>query len=819
MTFKQMNQIIVFVAVILVSAAAWAATGTPLVINHQGRLLDASDKPVADGNYTIIYSLFTQPTGGVAVWTETQPVTTKGGLFSVMLGTITPMTQTMFDSDSLYLETQMQGEVAMTPRLRLSSVPSAMKTGRVLGDIQTSPNRVVVGDLNGDGMLDVHSTTDISELMVARKRPGRTKYSNINLRAFPDSVRDSRDCDSDDDGVPDGSYLQRITPTVSSVAINQKGTGADKNRVSSSAYPDSAIHVVGTDLDGNGVLESSVSSTTERRSGSIIILDNDGGEVSRTKVAADSGGSTLMGTVDLDGDGIPDVVVASTASPDSATQMMGKKGLNAVNVKLARTISSSVDASSVHQYLDDDSDDDGVMDRSISSSCDATGAKHAINTKGTGGTFGRMTSVTASTDESGAASSCDLDLDGDGVSECKESVSIGLGFSAVKGTFRTAGRAHANTTTETSATEMEGLSRVSADSDDDGVSDADATTTVTPTTCGVAIKTKGTGANDNRSASVLTSTDMSNVGVACVSDQDGDGIPEGEVSQSVTPTTCGVAIKTKGTGADANRMGSVACSTRVAAASILLEADVDGDGVMDRSVSEDCDDVSSRLVVSNIGSSGQDGVSISTGNGGGGGGGGSILLREAAHPVISKVVISAADGSAKIGIGTDTPSEALQVVGNICATGTIGACSDSRFKTNVETISNALEMIAKLRGVNFDWKRSEFPEKSFAEGRQIGFIAQEIKEVMPEVVSQGKDGFYSVDYAKLTPLLVEAAKQQQKEVDDLKAQVKKLSEMTAQLTANRDELQAQIKELSGMVDMILSAKNAQATTGRLASSK
>jgi len=318
--------------------------------------------------------------------------------------------------------------------------------------------------------------------------------------------------------------------------------------------------------------------------------------------------------------------------------------------------------------------------------------------------------------------------------------------------------------TETSATETEGLCRVATDSDDDGLSDADA-------------------------------------------------------SMAVTPTTSSVAIKTKGTGADANRMGSVACSTKVAAASIHLEADVDGDGVMDRSITEDCDDASSRLFVGNIGSSGQDGVSITAGSGGGGGGGGSIFLREAAHPVISKISIDASGGSAKIGIGTDTPSEALEVVGNICATGTIGACSDSRYKTNVETISNALEMIAKLRGVNFQWKRSDYPEKSFTEGEQIGFIAQEIKEVLPEVVSQGKDGFYSVDYAKLTPLLVEAAKQQQKETESLKVQVKKLSEMAAQLTANRDELQAQIKELSGMVEMILSAKNAQTTTNRMASSR
>src|SRR2546428_438069 len=59
------------------------------------------------------------------------------------------------------------------------------------------------------------------------------------------------------------------------------------------------------------------------------------------------------------------------------------------------------------------------------------------------------------------------------------------------------------------------------------------------------------------------------------------------------------------------------------------------------------------------------------------------------------------DPSGNVGIGTTSPSQKLHVVGNICATGTIGACSDARFKKNVEPVGGALGLVQKLRPVRF----------------------------------------------------------------------------------------------------------------------
>lgn len=180
--------------------------------------------------------------------------------------------------------------------------------------------------------------------------------------------------------------------------------------------------------------------------------------------------------------------------------------------------------------------------------------------------------------------------------------------------------------------------------------------------------------------------------------------------------------------------------------------------------------LSGILRVTNIGSSGLDGVtasSSSTGSSlqlqGGGGGGGSIFMEVDATPL-----------SGKLGVNNLAPVFEVDVIGSICATGGIGCPSDIRYKKNIECISEALETIDKLRGVNFDWKTDEYAEKNFSKERQVGFIAQEIKNVLPSVVVKGTDGYFTVDYARVTPLLVEAIKEQQVKIDSQETTIEKM---------------------------------------------
>jgi hypothetical protein len=86
-----------------------------------------------------------------------------------------------------------------------------------------------------------------------------------------------------------------------------------------------------------------------------------------------------------------------------------------------------------------------------------------------------------------------------------------------------------------------------------------------------------------------------------------------------------------------------------------------------------------------------------------------------------------------------------------------------RLKTNIVTIPNALSKVLNLRGVNFVWKDSTMKRT------QMGFIAQEAEKVIPEVVNYSKeDDKYTMQYAPVTALLVEAMKEQQKTIDQLK---------------------------------------------------
>jgi hypothetical protein len=95
--------------------------------------------------------------------------------------------------------------------------------------------------------------------------------------------------------------------------------------------------------------------------------------------------------------------------------------------------------------------------------------------------------------------------------------------------------------------------------------------------------------------------------------------------------------------------------------------------------------------------------------------------------------------------------------------------SDERLKKDIHPLADSLSKVLKLQGVSFEWKDGKGPA-----GTQIGFIAQQVEPVVPEVVTTGEDGYKGVDYAKMTALLVEAVKEQQKQIDDLKAQIEDL---------------------------------------------
>jgi len=123
-----------------------------------------------------------------------------------------------------------------------------------------------------------------------------------------------------------------------------------------------------------------------------------------------------------------------------------------------------------------------------------------------------------------------------------------------------------------------------------------------------------------------------------------------------------------------------------------------------------------------------------------------------------------ADGN--VGIGTTNPGERLEVNGNVKASAFLYS-SDINLKQNIQNIPNALQKIQQLNGVYFQWKES---------GKDgVGVIAQDIEKVFPELVATDPNtGLKSVSYGNLVAPLIEAIKEQQKQIDELKAEIEVL---------------------------------------------
>jgi len=114
----------------------------------------------------------------------------------------------------------------------------------------------------------------------------------------------------------------------------------------------------------------------------------------------------------------------------------------------------------------------------------------------------------------------------------------------------------------------------------------------------------------------------------------------------------------------------------------------------------------------------------------------------------------------RVGIQSSSPQMALDVSGSIRASADVTAYSDERVKENISTVDNALNKTNQLRGV--------FYNRIGETERKIGVIAQEIEQILPEVVQTDSQGMKSVAYGNITGLLIEAIKELSAEIDQLK---------------------------------------------------
>ncbi|TYZ69269.1 hypothetical protein PybrP1_000642 [[Pythium] brassicae (nom. inval.)] len=113
----------------------------------------------------------------------------------------------------------------------------------------------------------------------------------------------------------------------------------------------------------------------------------------------------------------------------------------------------------------------------------------------------------------------------------------------------------------------------------------------------------------------------------------------------------------------------------------------------------------------------------------------------------------------------------ITVDGPVMGSGAYVDASDARFKRDVAPIRGALELLGALEGVEYAYRADEFPAKRFSRARELGLIAQDVEQVLPQVVVEDARGFKYVAYARLVPVVVEALKQLRRETAELKASV------------------------------------------------
>jgi hypothetical protein len=112
----------------------------------------------------------------------------------------------------------------------------------------------------------------------------------------------------------------------------------------------------------------------------------------------------------------------------------------------------------------------------------------------------------------------------------------------------------------------------------------------------------------------------------------------------------------------------------------------------------------------------------------------------------------------------------------IWTSGDVTAYSDIRVKTNIVKIENALEKVLSVNGYTFErTDLMRYSEDGDKPARQTGVIAQEILKILPEAVTGTEESHYSVAYGNLAGLFIEAIKEQQKQIDELKELVKQLT--------------------------------------------
>jgi hypothetical protein len=789
--FRGLFVVMVMLVIAVISAGAYAAV--PLTISHQGRLLDASDHPI-DGFFDITYRIFEVPTGGLPLWMEVHAsVHVTDGLYSAVLGSTVPLSPDVLGSggggggglSARYLEVTV-GATTLSPRFPLSSAPSALSAGHLSGDVETAPGAMTLrclGCSSGEGIA-------------VASNAGQDEFSLVRLNGLPP-------------GEPViGTLSMTATPTSGTLAVG--------------------------DLDGDGLYR--VLATVDSVEREISVTDNGPGGMTLMKAKEKANRTKCSNNLRMSGPSQSNEIDESCDASGARSILSGMSGSTTGTIRMMATPDSAVNA------LDEDSDGDGIPESSLRQKSSSGSASSTIIGGHSGSTTGTIRMM-ASPDS--AVSVMGSDSDGDGLSERQIQARVGdFAASTVVEykdgddpiTHKRAGQCRA------SATGARYL--LTDDLDGDGVAEQS-----------VEHKT-GTGSSSSTiksgmSGSTTATIRMQSAGggpvlpsgeIILEADLDGDGVPEVTSADSVDLSGASRRLKSSGIGSSGNdgvevqlaarpkggavkvtasqNSQSLRCTSSAdsAAATMLLEADLDGDGVADNTITQSCDAQSAKIIMDRDsgrskgllradsdsakivlshdegpgGSSAaemfsdlidsyihltEDGVtnfkaSSSTG----------IQVRDQFNNLTSSVDL---DGkgyfAGKIGIGKD-PVEKIDVDGGAYCDGTNWVnASDVNSKENFTPVdgNELLEQIAQLSITRWNYKGNNQTE-------HIGPTAQDFKAAFG--VGANDKSISTIDPAGIA---LAAIKELNSKIQELNAKTDEITQLKAELDAIKAMLQKQ----------------------------
>jgi len=152
--------------------------------------------------------------------------------------------------------------------------------------------------------------------------------------------------------------------------------------------------------------------------------------------------------------------------------------------------------------------------------------------------------------------------------------------------------------------------------------------------------------------------------------------------------------------------------------------------------------------------------------------------------------------------GNSTNASSIFAYGNITANGNVQSVSDVRLKEDIQTVTSALDILTKLRGVTFYWKN-----KTTSGEKQYGVIAQEVEEVLPELVNtvskEGEETIKVVNYNGLISPMIEAIKEQQQEIQEQQQEIQEQKLIIQDQNTKIETQGGEITDLKNLVNSLL----------------